>query len=125
MTLETEISRLKRCISMAMGCIDPESRNPDERLAWLRLHDALAGKEPREPPCPRPFNTDPEGLTAGQCIELGHCGCVYGVDHDEQEIYLAAEAIRANNTIAPELAFDVAIDAIQAINKYRNRQYKK
>ena len=46
-----EQARLHRCISMAMGCLDPESKNRDERLAWYRLFDAQAGngKEPR--PC--------------------------------------------------------------------------
>ena len=42
-----EIARLNRCITMAMGCLDPESSNPDERLAWLRLSDGMNGKEPR------------------------------------------------------------------------------
>lgn len=44
-----EIRRLHRCISMAMGCLDPNSKNIDERLAWFRLFDAQAGggKEPR------------------------------------------------------------------------------
>lgn len=46
--VQEEIARLKRCISMAMGCLDPESpHNPDERLAWYRLHDAMQGREPR------------------------------------------------------------------------------
>ena len=39
--------RMRRCITMAMGCLDPLSRDPDERLAWYRLADALDGKEPR------------------------------------------------------------------------------
>ena len=39
--------RLRRCISMAMACLDPLSSNPDERLAWYRLLDALDGKEAR------------------------------------------------------------------------------
>jgi hypothetical protein len=43
-----EFERLKRCITMAMGCISPLSKNPDERLAWYRLLDALEGREPRE-----------------------------------------------------------------------------
>jgi hypothetical protein len=38
---------MRRCITMAMGCLDPLSNDPDERLAWYRLHDALEGKEPR------------------------------------------------------------------------------
>ena len=42
-----EIERLRCCITMAMGCLDPLSKNPDERLAWYRLHDALNGKEAR------------------------------------------------------------------------------
>lgn len=42
-----EIERLKRCISMAMGCINPEATDRDLRLAWFRLADALDGKEPR------------------------------------------------------------------------------
>ena len=47
MTLHAEIARLRRCIYMAMGCIDPLSNNPDERLGWLRLEDAVCGREPR------------------------------------------------------------------------------
>jgi hypothetical protein len=39
--------RLLRCIEMAMGCLDPEALNPDERLAWWRLLDAKQGREPR------------------------------------------------------------------------------
>lgn len=44
-----ENRRLLRCVTMAMGCLDPESENPDERLAWYRLFDAEIGngKEPR------------------------------------------------------------------------------
>jgi len=42
-----EENRLYRCIDMAMGCLDPESTNPDERLAWQRLYDAEMGREPR------------------------------------------------------------------------------
>lgn len=44
-----EIARLNRCIAMAMGCLDAESKNTDERLAWYRLWDACIGngKEPR------------------------------------------------------------------------------
>lgn len=44
-----ENRRLNRCISAAMGCLDPNSQNTDERLAWWRLFDATAGngKEPR------------------------------------------------------------------------------
>jgi hypothetical protein len=41
------IDRLRRCITMAMGCLDAESKNPDERLAWLRLSDGMEGREPR------------------------------------------------------------------------------
>jgi hypothetical protein len=40
-------ARLRRCIHMAMGCISPLSKNPDERLAWYRLEDAVNGREPR------------------------------------------------------------------------------
>ncbi len=43
----TEIERLRRCISMAMGCLSPHSQRPDERLAWYRLLDATEGREPR------------------------------------------------------------------------------
>lgn len=42
-----EAPRLLRCITMAMGCISPLSRNLDERLAWYRLLDAIEGREPR------------------------------------------------------------------------------
>lgn len=44
-----ENRRLHRCIDMAMGCLDPNSQNTDERLAWYRLFDAQIGngKEPR------------------------------------------------------------------------------
>lgn len=43
-----ENRRLHRCITMAMGCLDPDSKNPDERLAWFRLFDAESGVgEPR------------------------------------------------------------------------------
>ena len=42
-----DIERLHRCIRMAMGCLDPLSKNYDERLAWHRLLDALEGREPR------------------------------------------------------------------------------
>jgi hypothetical protein len=46
--LKATIARLRRCIGDAMGCLDPESpNNPDERLAWYRLHDAMQGREPR------------------------------------------------------------------------------
>ncbi len=38
---------MRRCITMAMGCLDPHSANLDERLAWYRLKDALDGREPR------------------------------------------------------------------------------
>lgn len=42
-----EVERLMRCINMAMGCLDPESANRDEALAWHRLYDAEMGREPR------------------------------------------------------------------------------
>lgn len=42
-----EVERLMRCIDMAMGCLNPESQNRDERLAWYRLYDAEMGREPR------------------------------------------------------------------------------
>lgn len=42
-----EVERLMRCIYMAMGCLNPESPNRDERLAWFRLYDAEMGREPR------------------------------------------------------------------------------
>jgi hypothetical protein len=45
--LKDENARLRRCINMAMGCISPLSENPDERLAWYRLEDAVNGREPR------------------------------------------------------------------------------
>ncbi len=41
------VPRLLRCINMAMGCIDPLSKNRNERLAWYRLLDAIEGREPR------------------------------------------------------------------------------
>ena len=44
-----ELGRVLRCAYMAMGCLDAESANRDERLAWLRLLDAMEGREPREP----------------------------------------------------------------------------
>jgi hypothetical protein len=43
-----EIDRLMRGIDAAMGCLDPESKSRDERLAWYRLYDAEMGREPRE-----------------------------------------------------------------------------
>ncbi len=43
-----ETQRLLRCINMAMGCLDVFSKNPDERLAWYRLLDAIEGREPRK-----------------------------------------------------------------------------
>ena len=43
----SETDRLLRCINMAMGCLDPNSANVDERLAWYRLLDAITGREPR------------------------------------------------------------------------------
>lgn len=48
MSRQGEIERLRHCISMAMGCITPLSKNNDERLAWYRLFDALEGKQPRD-----------------------------------------------------------------------------
>jgi hypothetical protein len=45
-TTERE-AQLIRCITMAMGCLDPDSPSIDESLAWWRLSDALAGREPR------------------------------------------------------------------------------
>lgn len=42
-----DVDRLLRCIDMAMGCLDPESKNRDEALAWYRLYDAEMGREPR------------------------------------------------------------------------------
>jgi len=47
MSLREENERLKRCITMAMGCITPLAKNVDERLAWYRLLDAIEGREPR------------------------------------------------------------------------------
>ena len=44
-----ELGRVLRCVYMAMGCLSPVSTNPDERLAWHRLADALEGNEPRTP----------------------------------------------------------------------------
>lgn len=45
---ETEAeARLMRCINSAMGCLNPESTNKDEALAWHRLFDAEMGREPR------------------------------------------------------------------------------
>lgn len=44
---KAEVERLMRCIDMAMGCLDPDSKNRDERLAWFRLYDAKMGREPR------------------------------------------------------------------------------
>lgn len=41
------IEQMRRCIEGAMGCLDPLSKNNNERLAWYRLHDALEGREPR------------------------------------------------------------------------------
>ncbi len=45
-----ELGRILRCVNMAMGCLDPFSKNLDERLAWYRLLDAYEGREPRD--CP-------------------------------------------------------------------------
>lgn len=42
-----DIARMRRCVEAAMGCLDPLSRNNDERLAWYRLLDAMEGREPR------------------------------------------------------------------------------
>ena len=44
---KAEVERLMHCIDMAMGCLDPESKNRDEALAWYRLYDAEMGREPR------------------------------------------------------------------------------
>jgi hypothetical protein len=44
---KAEVERLLRCINMAMGCLDPESANRNEALAWYRLYDAEMGREPR------------------------------------------------------------------------------
>lgn len=41
-----ETGRLLRCIQMAMGCLSP--LHPNEKLAWLRLLDAIEGREPRK-----------------------------------------------------------------------------
>lgn len=46
-SMVAEVERLKRCISMAMGCINPDATDRDLRLAWFRLADALDGREPR------------------------------------------------------------------------------
>jgi hypothetical protein len=46
-SLQPDSNRLRRCINMAMGCLDPLSSNADERLAWHRLLDAMEGREPR------------------------------------------------------------------------------
>lgn len=63
MSPEAEIKRLRLCISMAMGCISPLSKNIDERLAWYRLLDALEGRFPRPHIYTelRPANHPPEG----------------------------------------------------------------
>ena len=45
--LEKKKDRLERCIAMAMGCLDPLAKRPDEALAWYRLLDAIEGREPR------------------------------------------------------------------------------
>lgn len=42
-----EEGRLLRGISSALDCLNPESENASERLAWLRLYDAEMGREPR------------------------------------------------------------------------------
>ena len=42
-----EIERLRRCINMAMGCLDMFA-SKDQALAWYRLKDALDGREPRD-----------------------------------------------------------------------------
>lgn len=44
---KAEVDRLMRCIDMAMGCLNPGSKNHDEVLAWYRLYDAEMGREPR------------------------------------------------------------------------------
>jgi hypothetical protein len=46
LTGDGELNRVLRCAYMAMGCLSPMSQNPDERLAWHRLCDALDGREP-------------------------------------------------------------------------------
>ena len=46
--LRCDVERLMRCIDMAMGCLDPDSANKDEALAWYRLYDAEMGHEPRK-----------------------------------------------------------------------------
>ncbi len=43
---DAEIRRYRHGISMAMGCLDI-FKGGDEALAWYRLHDTMAGKEPR------------------------------------------------------------------------------
>lgn len=55
--------RLLRCISAAMGCLDPESVNADERLAWYRLYDAEMGREPRDSldATPSTLSSNPRG----------------------------------------------------------------
>jgi hypothetical protein len=45
--MRKDIDRLMRCIDMAMGCLNPDSENRDEALAWHRLYDAEMGREPR------------------------------------------------------------------------------
>lgn len=52
--MSKEEDRLRRCITMAMGCINPLSESRDERLGWYRLLDALEGREPRASLDPTP-----------------------------------------------------------------------
>jgi len=44
----TSPEQLLLCIEAALACLDPASRNPDERLAVQRLYDALDGRLPRD-----------------------------------------------------------------------------
>lgn len=48
LTRPDELGRVLRCVYMAMGCLSPIAANRDERLAWLRLSDAVNGREPRD-----------------------------------------------------------------------------
>lgn len=45
--LGRQVERMGRCVTMAMGCLNPQSKEPDEALAWHRLLDAIEGREPR------------------------------------------------------------------------------
>ena len=40
--MQDEIARLRDCINMAMGRLDPDSRNADERIAWKLLFDGIS-----------------------------------------------------------------------------------